>query len=87
MEKGFLEAAGTGISFFLEFGLVWDCYLAEDALSFTVCSRWRELQTSLSGYRGSLAAALAVHGFNRDVDDTQERISLHRVGISRVCRT
>lgn len=36
--------------------------------------RWNALHGKLAAYRRELAAALEVHAFNRDVDDTNERI-------------
>ncbi|XP_031334782.1 spectrin beta chain, non-erythrocytic 1 isoform X2 [Photinus pyralis] len=38
-------------------------------------AKWQNLQGALSQYREKLAGALEVHLFNRDVDDTSERIS------------
>lgn len=37
--------------------------------------RWRALQGALSEYREHLAGALEIHSFNRDVDDTSQRVS------------
>lgn len=37
--------------------------------------RWRAMQGALSEYRQDLAGALEIHAFNRDVDDTEGRIS------------
>ena len=37
--------------------------------------RWRALQGALDEYRQDLAGALEIHAFNRDVDDTEGRIS------------
>ncbi len=36
--------------------------------------RWSRVLAALVAYRQSLAAALQVHAFNRDVDDTNARI-------------
>lgn len=33
------------------------------------------MSASLSAYRGRLLAAYEVHGFNKDVDDTSDRIA------------
>ncbi|XP_048485825.1 spectrin beta chain, non-erythrocytic 5 [Plutella xylostella] len=38
--------------------------------------KWRALAGDLQKYRDDLAAALEIHAFNRDVEDTRERISL-----------
>nr|CAD7444142.1 unnamed protein product [Timema bartmani] len=38
-------------------------------------NKWRALQGALEAYRGHLAGALEVHAFNRDVDDTSQRMS------------
>lgn len=35
---------------------------------------WTQVQVKLNSYRSQLRAALEVHAFNRDVDDTCERI-------------
>ncbi len=37
--------------------------------------RWRAMQGALGEYRQDLAGALEIHAFNRDVDDTEERIT------------
>lgn len=37
--------------------------------------RWRTLQGSLDEYRQDLAGALEIHAFNRDIDDTEGRIT------------
>ncbi|RVE46093.1 hypothetical protein evm_009257 [Chilo suppressalis] len=37
-------------------------------------SKWAALSGALQQYRDNLAAALEIHAFNRDVEDTQERI-------------
>ena len=37
--------------------------------------RWRSLQGALEDYRQDLAGALEIHAFNRDVDDTEGRIT------------
>lgn len=39
------------------------------------CCRWKALQGALELYREKLANALDVHAFNRDVDDTNDRIN------------
>lgn len=36
--------------------------------------RWRTTQSNLADYRRRLDAALEVHAFNRDADDTNQRI-------------
>ncbi|XP_024085304.1 spectrin alpha chain, non-erythrocytic 1 isoform X3 [Cimex lectularius] len=38
-------------------------------------NKWRGLQGALSEYREHLAGALEIHSFNRDVDDTSQRVS------------
>ncbi|XP_066999614.1 spectrin beta chain, non-erythrocytic 5 isoform X3 [Anabrus simplex] len=38
-------------------------------------NKWRALQGALGGYRSHLAGALEVHAFNRDVDDTSQRVA------------
>lgn len=38
-------------------------------------SRWRALQGALSEYKEHLAGALEIHAFNRDVDDTAQRVA------------
>lgn len=38
-------------------------------------SRWRQLQGALTAYRKLLDGAYEIHLFNRDVDDTKERIA------------
>ncbi|KAL7032822.1 hypothetical protein ACKWTF_007407 [Chironomus riparius] len=38
-------------------------------------SRWRQLQGALAEYRNLLNGAYEIHLFNRDVDDTKERIA------------
>jgi spectrin beta len=38
-------------------------------------SRWRQLQGALAAYRNLLNGAYDIHLFNRDVDDTKERIA------------
>ncbi|KAK7865818.1 hypothetical protein R5R35_001276 [Gryllus longicercus] len=45
-------------------------------------SKWRALQGALSAYRNKLAGALEVHAFNRDVDDTSQRVSEKAVAMS-----
>lgn len=37
--------------------------------------RWRALQGALTEYREHLAGALEIHAFNRDVDDTSQRVA------------
>ncbi|XP_040070142.1 spectrin beta chain, non-erythrocytic 1 [Ixodes scapularis] len=37
--------------------------------------KWKALQGALDSYRAKLSAALEVHAFNRDVDDTYDRIN------------
>lgn len=37
--------------------------------------KWKALQGALDSYRAKLSAALEVHAFNRDVDDTFDRIN------------
>ncbi|XP_026745926.1 spectrin beta chain, non-erythrocytic 1 isoform X2 [Trichoplusia ni] len=38
-------------------------------------AKWRALSGALQKYRDNLSAALEIHAFNRDVEDTAERIS------------
>ncbi|XP_073969406.1 spectrin beta chain, non-erythrocytic 5 kst isoform X2 [Rhodnius prolixus] len=38
-------------------------------------NKWRALQGALGEYREHLAGALEIHSFNRDVDDTSQRVS------------
>ncbi|KAL1131759.1 hypothetical protein AAG570_011372 [Ranatra chinensis] len=38
-------------------------------------NKWRGLQGALGEYREHLAGALEVHSFNRDIDDTSQRVS------------
>ncbi|XP_048512555.1 spectrin beta chain, non-erythrocytic 1 isoform X2 [Athalia rosae] len=38
-------------------------------------NKWKGLQGALSGYRETLAGALEIHLFNRDVDDTSQRVA------------
>uniref|UniRef100_A0A2A4K9M3 PH domain-containing protein n=1 Tax=Heliothis virescens TaxID=7102 RepID=A0A2A4K9M3_HELVI len=38
-------------------------------------AKWRALSGALQKYRDNLSAALEIHSFNRDVEDTAERIS------------
>jgi len=40
-----------------------------------VNQRWRALQGALDDYRQDLSGALEIHAFNRDVDDTEDRIT------------
>lgn len=37
--------------------------------------RWRALQGALSEYKEHLAGALEIHAFNRDIDDTSQRVA------------
>lgn len=37
--------------------------------------KWQALKGAIDGYRSDLAGALEIHAFNRDVDDTKDRIS------------
>lgn len=37
--------------------------------------RWQALKGAIDAYRSDLAGALEIHAFNRDVDDTKDRIS------------
>ncbi|CAL7939039.1 unnamed protein product [Xylocopa violacea] len=37
-------------------------------------SKWKGLQGALSAYRETLAGALEIHLFNRDIDDTSQRV-------------
>ncbi|KAJ8678764.1 hypothetical protein QAD02_014551 [Eretmocerus hayati] len=37
-------------------------------------NKWRGLQGALSSYRETLAGALEIHLFNRDIDDTNQRV-------------
>lgn len=46
------------------------------------CCRWHDLQGALDLYRGHLARALEVHAFNRDVDDTSQRVAEKAVAMS-----
>lgn len=36
--------------------------------------KWKGLQGALSAYRDTLAGALEIHLFNRDIDDTSQRV-------------
>ena len=47
-----------------------------------LCCRWHDLQGALELYRGHLARALEVHAFNRDVDDTSQRVAEKVVAMS-----
>lgn len=38
-------------------------------------NRWRALQGALSEYKEHLAGALEIHAFNRDIDDTSQRVA------------
>ncbi|XP_015599750.1 spectrin beta chain, non-erythrocytic 1 isoform X3 [Cephus cinctus] len=38
-------------------------------------NKWRGLQGALSAYREKLAGALEIHLFNRDIDDTSQRVA------------
>lgn len=40
-----------------------------------VSCRWQALKGAIDRYRAELGGALEIHGFNRDVDDTKDRIS------------
>ncbi|XP_022241663.1 spectrin beta chain, non-erythrocytic 1-like [Limulus polyphemus] len=44
--------------------------------------KWKALQGSIADYRIKLAGALEVHAFNRDVDDTNDRINEKAVTLS-----
>ena len=44
--------------------------------------RWNDLQSALDLYRSHLARALEVHAFNRDVDDTSQRVAEKAVAMS-----
>lgn len=44
--------------------------------------RWHELQGALDLYRSHLAGALEVHAFNRDVDDTSQRVAEKAVAMN-----
>lgn len=44
--------------------------------------RWKGLQGALSEYREHLAGALEIHAFNRDVDDTSQRVSEKAVAMT-----
>ena len=44
--------------------------------------KWRGLQGALSEYRDRLAAALEIHLFNRDVDDTAQRVAEKALAMS-----
>lgn len=37
-------------------------------------NKWKGLQGALSTYRETLAGALEIHLFNRDIDDTNQRV-------------
>lgn len=41
----------------------------------TFNSKWRALQGALSNYRNQLSGALEIHLFNRDIDDTLQRVT------------
>ncbi|XP_013777045.2 LOW QUALITY PROTEIN: spectrin beta chain, non-erythrocytic 1-like [Limulus polyphemus] len=45
--------------------------------------KWRALQGAIAAYRGKLTGALEIHAFNRDVDDTNDRIN-EKVGFLSV---
>ncbi|XP_055911888.1 spectrin beta chain, non-erythrocytic 5 isoform X2 [Eupeodes corollae] len=45
-------------------------------------SRWRHLQGALSAYRALLGGANEIHVFNRDVDDTSDRIAEKALAMS-----
>ncbi|XP_076313686.1 LOW QUALITY PROTEIN: spectrin beta chain, non-erythrocytic 5-like [Tachypleus tridentatus] len=45
--------------------------------------KWRALQGAIAAYRGKLTGALEIHAFNRDIDDTNDRIS-EKVGFLSV---
>ncbi|XP_049531966.1 spectrin beta chain, non-erythrocytic 1 isoform X2 [Anopheles darlingi] len=45
-------------------------------------SKWKSLQGALSRYRELLAGAYEIHVFNRDVDDTSERIAEKKLAMS-----
>jgi hypothetical protein len=47
-----------------------------------VWCRWHELQGALDLYRSHLAGALEVHAFNRDVDDTSQRVAEKAVAMN-----
>ncbi|PSN40703.1 hypothetical protein C0J52_13751 [Blattella germanica] len=48
----------------------------------TLIAKWHELQGALESYRGHLAGALEVHAFNRDVDDTSQRVAEKAVAMN-----
>jgi hypothetical protein len=50
--------------------------------NLTSYCRWHELQGALDMYRGRLAGALEVHAFNRDVDDTSQRVAEKAVAMN-----
>ncbi|UYV61076.1 SPTBN5 [Cordylochernes scorpioides] len=45
-------------------------------------NKWKALQGALEEYRAKLGGALVVHSFNRDVDDTSERINEKAIMLS-----
>lgn len=45
-------------------------------------SKWKALQGALTEYREHLAGALEIHSFNRDVDDTLQRVSEKSVSMA-----
>ncbi|XP_066591797.1 spectrin beta chain, non-erythrocytic 5 isoform X2 [Prorops nasuta] len=45
-------------------------------------SKWKGLQGALSKYRETLAGALEIHLFNRDIDDTNQRVIEKSVAMS-----
>ncbi|XP_046434088.1 spectrin beta chain, non-erythrocytic 1 isoform X2 [Neodiprion fabricii] len=45
-------------------------------------NKWKGLQGALSAYRETLAGALEIHLFNRDVDDTSQRVSEKAVAMN-----
>jgi len=47
-----------------------------------LCCRWHDLQVALDLYRSHLTRALEVHAFNRDVDDTSQRVAEKAVAMS-----
>ncbi|KAL5291928.1 SPTBN5 family protein [Megaselia abdita] len=45
-------------------------------------NKWRQLQGALNAYRALLAGAYEIHVFNRDVDDTSDRIAEKALAMS-----
>lgn len=59
--------------------LNWNCL--QIYILFYLC-RWRGLQGALGEYREHLGGALEIHLFNRDVDDTSQRVAEKAVAMA-----